>query len=305
MSRGIVSLVVWTCAVAAYADRPASDSPAAPLRPLRLTHCLVSLIDDVDVPAERAGVLRSADVKEGDYVEKDAGLARIDDEQAGFESKAARAEANAAKAKAENLLETEYSTAEFNVRAAEYKISVAANAKQPNSVSLVEIERLRLAAEQARIKISVTAYERGLRAVEAEGFEAKARQAESDVLRRRLTAPVAGEVVEIFYRPGEWVEPGKPVLRIVRLDRMRVEGFVAFAEHPPAELFKRPVEIDARFAGGRVETFSGKITFVSPLVQPGGEYRIWAEVENRKAGDHWLLRPGLITDMRIGGNANQ
>jgi multidrug efflux pump subunit AcrA (membrane-fusion protein) len=280
--------------------RPVPAAAADPAGPVRLEHCLVSLIDDVEIPAPRAGVLTSAKVKEGDYAEKGTLLAQIDDEEAVFDGRSARADAEAAKAKAENLLDTEYAAAEHATRTTEYRMALEANQKQANSIALIELERCRLAAEQARIKISVAGYERRLRAVEAESFEAKARRAEADVLRRRLTAPVAGEIVEIFHRPGEWVEPGKPVLRIVRLDRLRVEGFVAFAEHSPERLFDRPVEIDARFTGGRVETFTGKVTFVSPLVQPGGEYRVWAEVENRRTGPHWLLRPGQIVDMRIG-----
>ena len=43
----------------------------------------------------------------------------------------------------------------------------------------------------------------------------------------------------------------------------------------------------------------GKIVFVSPLVQPGGEYLVWAEVENKQENGHWLLRPGLTATMTI------
>ena len=52
-------------------------------------------------------------------------------------------------------------------------------------------------------------------------------------------------------------------------------------------------------AGGKSETFVGRVTFISPLVQPGGEYRFWAEVDNRRHGDAWLLRPGVEAEMVI------
>ena len=41
------------------------------------------------------------------------------------------------------------------------------------------------------------------------------------------------------------------------------------------------------------------ITFVNPLVQAGGEYRVWAEVVNRQENGEWLLRPGLEAEMTI------
>ena len=44
---------------------------------------------------------------------------------------------------------------------------------------------------------------------------------------------------------------------------------------------------------------SGKITFVNTLVQAGGEYKVWAEVENREENGQWLLRPGLNVTMQI------
>lgn len=268
---------------------------------LKLTDCLVSLIDDVDVPAERAGVLRSLAVKEGDYVAAEAILGQVDEESAKHAHRTAAAEAATAKTKAANELETEYATAEYNTREAEYRISLAANQKQPNSVSVVELEKLRLAAEQARIKIAVSKYERGLRGTEAEAFISKAEQAGVDVARLKIRAPVAGEIVELFYRPGEWVEPGKPVLRLVRLDRLRVEAFVPFAEREPSTLLDSAVTVRVPFAGGKVEELVGKITYVNPLVQPGGEYRIWAEVDNRRIGKQWLLKPGVAAEMRVAG----
>jgi hypothetical protein len=61
----------------------------------------------------------------------------------------------------------------------------------------------------------------------------------------------------------------------------------------------RPVTATVRLAHGRRESFSGKVVFVSPEVEAGGQYRYWAEVDNRKTGEHWLLRPGLMAEVTI------
>ena len=121
-----------------------NSSGAAPTVPgsVRLSHCLVSLIDDVEVPAEKPGVLTALTGQEGAYLEAGAPIAAIDEEQAALQHETAQAEAEAARAKADNPLEIEYAVATHRTAEAEYKIALSANLKQPNCVSAVDLERL-------------------------------------------------------------------------------------------------------------------------------------------------------------------
>ena len=73
---------------------------------------------------------------------------------------------------------------------------------------------------------------------------------------------------------------GEPLLRLVRMDRLRVAGHVNAAHYGPHEVAGRAVSIRARLERGRDERFTGKITFVHPE-QNGGDYLVWAEVDNR------------------------
>ena len=59
--------------------------------------------------------------------------------------------------------------------------------------------------------------------------------------------------------------------------------------------------VSVMFADEREESFKGRIVFVSPLVEPGGDFRVWAEVENRQAKEsvEWLLRAGQTATMTI------
>ncbi len=50
-------------------------------------------------------------------------------------------------------------------------------------------------------------------------------QAARQVERRRILAPVSGRVVQIFRQPGEWVEPGQPIARVLRIDRLEGRRF--------------------------------------------------------------------------------
>ena len=63
----------------------------------------------------------------------------------------------------------------------------------------------------------------------------------------------------------------------------------------------RPVTVEVVLAGDRRETFAGRMVFVSPLDESGGDYRVVAEVENRRAAPskQWLLRPGKTARMTV------
>jgi multidrug efflux pump subunit AcrA (membrane-fusion protein) len=88
-------------------------------------------------------------------------------------------------------------------------------------------------------------------------------------------------------------------VQIVRMDRLRVEGFVAASEWNVDELVGREAIVEVELARGQRERFAGRVTYISPLVTAGGKYRVRAEVENRLSNDEWLLRPGMTVSMTI------
>jgi len=276
-----------------------ADDPAPAGRPLVLMHCLVTAADDVQVPALRSGLLTQIHALEGAHVAKDDVVAQIDDAEAKMQLRSAVAERDAAVARAESVLEVRYAEATHSVAEAEHKIAISVNERQPNGVSLVELERLRLTAVQAALKIELGKFEQDVRKTETGVSQAKSDLAEKDVMQRRLLAPLEGEVAELYVQTGEWVEAGRPVARIVRLDQLRVEGFVHVRDVLPGEIVGRSVKVRVELARGERHEFVGRITFVSPLVQAGGDYRVWAEVDNRREKDQWLLRPGLEAEMTL------
>ena len=113
--------------------------------------------------------------------------------------------------------------------------------------------------------------------------------------RLRIKSPLDGMVVEVNQRPGEWVEPGEAMFRVVRIDRLRVEAFLD-AHQAAGTLVGRGVTLSVDVSTSSRGHFSGKIVFVSPEVDPvNGQVRVWAEVENRGAE----LRPGLHGTLTI------
>jgi multidrug efflux pump subunit AcrA (membrane-fusion protein) len=277
----------------------AAAEPRSSAAAMSLKHCLITPINDVQVPAPRSGLLTEIQVREGARIAKNDALAQLDDTDARIKLRSAQAERDAAAARAQSELDVRYAQATYAVAEAEHRISVQVNERQPNSVSLVEVERQRLTAEQAALKIELGKHERAVRIIESGASKAKAESAENDVRLHRILAPLDGEVTEIYGQAGEWVEAGKPVMRVVRLDRLRVEGFVKVRDWLPGELAGRQVQVRVTLARGDVREFTGKITYVSSIVQAGGDYSVWAEVDNRREQDQWLLRPGLEAEMSL------
>ena len=265
----------------------------------QLHHCLVSLIEDVQIPAEVKGVLVKINAKEGEQFEPGAPLMQINENEAKFQRNVAVAEEKVSREKAEDDVNIRYADAARKVAEAEYKLNEAANKQHPGTVPVVKMQELWLKVKQAELQIEKASHEQTIATYETDGYKAKVDLADEQLRRHHIVAPIKGEVVEIMFREGEWVEPGNPVLRIVRLDRLRIEGFLNIKDFSPSEVGKRRIHISVPLARGRIEQFDGVITFVNPLVQAGGEYRVWAEVVNRQENGEWLLRPGLEAEMTI------
>jgi multidrug resistance efflux pump len=116
---------------------------------------------------------------------------------------------------------------------------------------------------------------------------------------RKIVAPLDGEVVDLRKHEGEWVQPGDTLLKIIRLDRLRIEGFLNASTHGHSELRGRSVDVWVVLAHGRRERFDGRVVLVNPQVEASGEFRVRVEVLNRKENDAWLLHPGRAADMSI------
>lgn len=292
LGRLLATFVLFTAPMLAEAAPP--PPPEASLH-----HCLVSLEADIKVPAEAAGVLVAVERHEGDQVEAGQLLAKVDDRQAQCQMRVAEADVKVSKEKAENDVNFRYAMAAQRVAEKELELNMRAVERVPGSKSQVEIQKLALTVEQAKLQGEQAQHEQQIAALETEGFVAKVDLSQDEIRRRQIKSPINGEVVEVMMRPGEWAEPGDTLFRVVRLDKLRVEGFLNVSEFSPSEVNNRPVRVTVTLARGRTETFAGKIVFVNPIVQAGGEYLVRAEVANRVEGGLWLLRPGLEVDMAI------
>jgi len=119
------------------------------------------------------------------------------------------------------------------------------------------------------------------------------------VAAREITSPHDGVVVEIYKNTGEAITAGSPIFKVVKVDRMRVTGYldVSDAWHVrPKQTVRVMPEHEGVDLPIEREVFEGQITFVDIEIDPKTRTcRVFAEVENR--GD--LLRSGLDCRMEI------
>lgn len=276
--------------------QPAVTASPAP-KPTTLQHCVVTLIDQVQVPAREAGVLTAIAVQEGMQVKTGDLLAQLDDVEAKAKLKVAELEHRVAQEQAESDVRVQAMQAESEVTETEFLRGSDLQNPASSDDSQMQLRRLLLAPERAKLQTDVARLDLRIAQLSSQVRAAQVDAAEQSVARRRIVTPLDGVVVQLYRHAGEWVNPGEPILHVVRMDRLRVEGFLRADLYSPDEVLGREVDVAVTLPRGRVEHVPSKITFASPLVETSGQYRVWAEFDNRFLNGHWLFRPGLRADM--------
>lgn len=283
-----------------------SGTPPAPTGPsVTLPRCLVSLLQQAQVPSEEAGKLQKIGVREGQQVSAGDLLGQVDATQAEIDQRVAGLQLSVAKEKVTNDVNRRYAEAAAAVALAEYEAAIAMNKEILRTVPPMEVKRLELVWRKALLQIEQAQHDLKVFGLEAQVRQAELDAAQAQMARRQIRSPLDGVVVKIYRHPGEWFKPGDPAFHVVRMDKLRIEGFVNRSQYAPWEVKDRPVTVWVGLSGGRRERFDGQIVFVSPLLQSGtrvqaeGEYRVWAEVLNRQQDKYWLLQPGQLTQMTV------
>ncbi len=282
------------------------SSAAAPVRPKGaaltdplIENCLVSMLEEAQVPGREAGVLVSLEAKEGMQVKAGSMVGRIDDSEPTMEKRIKSKEFETAQESASNDVNVRYAKAATAVAKATYEKNADAARRVPGSVTEMDLLKYKLEWRKAELQIEQAEHEQKVNIYTAEAKKAAVDAAELSIQRRQIDSPIDGVVVKLYKHVGEWVAPGDPVVRIVRVDRLRIEAFLNASDYPPQELDAKPVTVEVELARGRKEKFPGKVVFVSPIVEAGGEYRVLADVVNRSDDGQWLLRPGQLATMTI------
>jgi macrolide-specific efflux system membrane fusion protein len=232
--------------------------------------------------------------REGELVAVDAPLAQIHDTDARLLVERTQHEAALAEKKMHNDVALKLAQKSLEVARAEHRRSLETNKTYPKTVSESELDRQRLLVERTELEVQQAEREQEFAALVFAAKDSERKLAEERLGRRTISAPVPGMLVEIRRRQGEWVQPGDTIARIVRLDRLRVEGLLP-ARLAQLSLVGAKVTVKATAAEEEIVA-NGTLVFVSPEIDPlNGQVRVWAEVAN----DELRLRAGMPVSVTI------
>jgi len=205
--------------------------------------------DYVYVAAPLAGTLRELDVQRGERVQPGAPLFALDADleraaQAEAEARVAAAQAQAADiAKGRRADEIAVIGAQLEQARAQAALTARELARQQQLVqqgfiSPSRLDDARAAAEQGRARVAeleaalrvarlpARADERAAASAAVQAASEALRQSAWRAQQKQQLAPVGGRVADTYFRIGEWVGAGQPVLALLPPDHIRARFFV-------------------------------------------------------------------------------
>ena len=278
--------------------------------------------------APQAGYLKSLDAARGSRVQAGQAVFAIATDPDAQALAEAEARAGSAREKVENLKEPrrppEIATLEANLQAAlasqrlaRTRLNQQESLARAKFVSQAALDEARSAFEQASAQVEanrqqLATYRSTLgRQSEVRGAEADlqaaaalAEQKRWVVERKAVNAPVAGEVSETYYRPGEWVPAGAAVASLLPDARRRLRFYV-----PETNLavLKPGQKVEAGCDGcttpirATIDFIAAQAEYTPPVIYSRGSreklvFRVEAVPDPEQAAS---LRPGLPVDVRV------
>ncbi|MGL5097563.1 MAG: efflux RND transporter periplasmic adaptor subunit, partial [Planctomycetia bacterium] len=197
-------------AMLAAAQNPAPSTDLLRDKPVVLINCPVLPHDDVKVAARVSGVLSKMLAQEGTVVKKGQQLAQIDDLLASIELRGKKIDA-----------EDESPVNEAAAREVEAtaKVEDGDKLRRTKSISNEEMRILQAQLEIAKFQVD------GAR-TKMEVMKSAAEAAAAQLEYHKIRSPVDGVVVQRVKQEGESVEALEPVLRVIAVDRVKIEAAV-------------------------------------------------------------------------------
>ncbi len=195
------------------------------------------------------GTLVSLKVRAGDEARKDMPLFDLesDSEQAARLEASARLThaqavvANSAKGKRQDeiaVIEAQLAQAQAQVKLAAAELARDEPLRQQGFVSAARLEDVRTLLAQSLAKVAELSAQLRVARLPARTDERAAAVADAQAARQALaqsawresqksrTAPASGRITDVFFRVGEWVQAGQPVLALLPPGQVKVRFFV-------------------------------------------------------------------------------
>ena len=235
-------------------------------------------IETLRLATRDPGIVEDILVTEGDEVSADDTIAVLDKPLFAAELSAAKNELRVAQEESKNNVDLEFAKISREVNQKVIQRSQAARAQFAKSVSKTELEELCLESERSRLSGLQAQRQININRINEELRTDRVEIAQIRLDNRAIKSKIDGTVVQVLAKPGEFVNTGQPIARILNLRRLRVVCAGKRGMQP------NDIPKQAKFkinVGGKEVTYPAKITFVSPEIDPVRQtFPIWAEIEN-------------------------
>jgi multidrug efflux pump subunit AcrA (membrane-fusion protein) len=258
-----------------------------------LEPCLVKVKNEVEIPAQKEGTLIELSVLEGSVVKEGERIAVIDDREAKAQVEVSTYALNAANQKAVDTIEERFAAKSAEVAKVDLERDVEANRRQPGAVPEIEISQKQLMLEKSTLQIEKAQNDRVIAKLDAKTKEAELGAAKVALEKRSIYAPFSGEVVKLQREKSEWVNPGDPILTLMRFDVLYAEAWAPVSQFDREDLLGKNVTVTVPRAGGKEISLPGKVVYVSQMVESGDTLKVRAEVQNVKEGTSWAIQPSI------------
>ena len=158
----------------------------------------------------------------------------------------------------------------------------------------VFVEQQEIAGKRIKFELGDARTQRDIDSLTLDRSRTSVEMAKEILAKCQIVSPISGTVVELLRHKGEWVEAGEPVLRVIRLDTLLVEGYVKVGMLDQSSR-GRIVQVTGTTSRGAV-VLGGRLVFVSPETDSVNlQVLVKAEVQN----PHQVLLPGEPVEMTI------
>jgi len=277
-----------------------AQQAAVPKQTPVVENCVVQYINKVDVPARAEGSLTEMRVDEGVTVAKDYVLAVIDDTAAKINLALKQAEEKEAVLNATN--EVNLNDAKNSEQLAKAEAEAYEELRRERAIPYWELEKKKLEADRALLRIDLAEMNKSIAEVQAFGKRQELALAEYELKRRQIVAPWDGFIESRRAQLGEWVQPGTPILTLIQMDKLRVEGDIDALE---SRRIVKGTKVEVKVfdigtsSSSEQKPIKGILGYVSMEIDLNGRHRVWVEIDNVKDDGVWRYKPGMTAEIKI------
>jgi len=238
----------------------------------------VTMEQQLDVVAQRPGVINSLDADVDSSVRSGQLLARLDDRQLADDRSAADYKVKSLEADLKNW------EAEVEVRTADLR-----RAEQMREAGINTQEAL----DHTKYDLTATQFEVERQNGELQSAEATLKGLDLEMEKTRIVAPFSGEVSQRYVRLGQYVHVGDRIFQVTGHSPLEVR-FTLPARDGVG--LRRGSEVTVAATPDFREVTPAAVTHLSPVVDPGsGTIEVTAVLSRKLPG----LLPGMVASVRV------